>query len=324
MGAQRILIRLPNWLGDLLMSRPLLHALRGSLPEASVTAVGRPASRLLDRERLWNDWKPWPEARTLLQREPSFDSAVVLPPSFSSAWSLPRGIRVRSAFAGEWRSWLLTHPWRRPARGEMHLSQEYLRLGAPVGARTPAASLPPLSPSAAEAEEARRTASAAFGERPYVVLGPGAVYGPAKRWPRERFAALGRRCVERGLGVLICGAADDRPEAEALAREIGAGARALAGTTSTEQQLALCAGARGTISNDSGLAHLAAATGAPTVVIFGSTSSAWTAPLGPRVAVAQRAPVCSPCFQRTCAIGYRCLTAVEVEHVERAWESLAA
>jgi heptosyltransferase-2 len=124
--------------------------------------------------------------------------------------------------------------------------------------------------------------------------------------------------------VLVCGAANDRAQAEAVAGEIGAHARSLAGTTSTEEQLALCAGAAGTICNDSGLAHLAAASGAPTVVIFGSTSSAWTAPLGPRVAIAQRAPVCSPCFQRTCAIGYRCLTAVEVEHALRAWESLAA
>ena len=309
------------------MARPLLHALRASLPNAVVTAVGRPASRLLDRERLWNDWKPWPEARTLLKREPTFDSAVVLPPSFSSAWSLPRGIRVRSGFAGEWRSWLLTHPWRRPPRGDLHLSQEYLRLGEPVLARalsSPLQRVPRLAPSAAETEGARRTARAALGERAYVVLGPGAAYGPAKRWPVERFMALGRRCVERGLGVLVCGAANDRAEAEAVAGEIGTHARSLAGTTSTEEQLALCAGAAGTICNDSGLAHLAAATGAPTVVIFGSTSSAWTAPLGPRVAIAQRAPVCSPCFQRTCAIGYRCLTAVEVADALRAWESLAA
>ena len=78
------------------------------------------------------------------------------------------------------------------------------------------------------------------------------------------------------------------------------------------------------VSNDSGLAHLAAATGAPTVVIFGSTSSAWTAPLGPRVRVVQRPPVCAPCFRRTCRIGYRCLAAVEVAEVARACDELVA
>ena len=165
-------------------------------------------------------------------------------------------------------------------------------------------------------------AQAEIGERPYVVLGPGAAYGPAKRWPAERFVAIGRRCVSRGLGVLACGAAGERDSAESIARAIGDQARALAGDTTIEEQLALCAGARVTVSNDSGLAHVAAASGSPTVVVFGSTSSAWTAPLGPRVAIAQRAPVCSPCFQRTCAIGYRCLVAVLVSDVERAWHEV--
>ena len=78
------------------------------------------------------------------------------------------------------------------------------------------------------------------------------------------------------------------------------------------------------VCNDSGLAHLAAAVGAPTVAIFGSTSSAWTAPLGPRVRIVQRAPVCSPCFQRTCRVGTRCLTAIAVADVERACREVAA
>jgi heptosyltransferase-2 len=228
-------------------------------------------------------------------------------------------------FRGDGRSWLLSHPVRRPARGEMHLSREYLLLGEPLGTGLRPVPVPPLVPSADEILQAgTRRASVELGERPYVVIAPGAAYGPAKRWPKERFVEIGQRCVGRGLAVLACGAQADRPIAEAIAGEIGPDARSLAGQTSPEEQLALCAGARATISNDSGLAHLAAASGAPTIVIFGSTSSAWTAPLGPRVAVVQRAPVCSPCFQRTCAIGYRCLTAVEVGDVERAWDRVAA
>jgi heptosyltransferase-2 len=88
-------------------------------------------------------------------------------------------------------------------------------------------------------------------------------------------------------------------------------------------QAALCAGAAVVVSNDSGMAHLAAATGAPTVAIFGSTASAWTAPLGPRVRVVQKAPVCSPCFRRECRIGYTCLTAVRVEDVQDAMSMIA-
>jgi heptosyltransferase-2 len=317
-----VLIRLPNWLGDLLMARPLLHGLRKALPDAQVTAMGRAASRLLDREAVWDAWLAWPEGCQALAGQ-RFDGALVCPPSFSSAWQLPRGIAVRAGFASEGRSWLLTHPIGRPARGEMHLSREYLRLGSPWGVTAP--SLPALSPSPAELEAAAaRRRAAGLGEGSYVVLGPGAAYGPAKRWPADRFVAIGRRLAERGFAILACGAEEDRAPAEAIATDIGAAARSFAGETSAVEQLAHCAAAHVTISNDSGLAHLAAATGAPTVVVFGSTSSAWTAPLGSKVAVVQRAPVCSPCFQRTCAIGYRCLTAVQVEDVERAVEEIAA
>jgi len=128
----------------------------------------------------------------------------------------------------------------------------------------------------------------------------------------------------RGWAALVAGAAEDRSIAEPMAAAIGERAHAIAGTTSLGEQLALCTLARLTVSNDSGLAHLAGATGAPTVAIFGSTSSAWTAPLGARVRIVQRAPVCSPCFQRTCAIGFRCLTAIDVAEVARICEEVAA
>jgi len=124
--------------------------------------------------------------------------------------------------------------------------------------------------------------------------------------------------------LLVCGAASEREICEAVAAAIGAQARSLAGETSLPVQAALCARATLTVSNDSGLAHLAAATGAPTVVVFGSTSSAWSVPLGPRVRVVQRAPVCSPCFARDCRIGYGCLDAVEVAMVTSAAGELVA
>ena len=322
MAAQNILIRLPNWLGDLLMARPLLHAVRAAHPQARISAIGTPASRLLERERVWDAWEPWPpDARRNGGPRPP-DVALVLPPSFSSAWKLPRGVPLRIGFASEGRSWLLTHALRRPARGEMHLSREYLRCGEPLGARE--VPLPALAAADDELRGAEAHRRSLGLDGPHVVVAPGAAYGPAKRWPAERYVELGRRLAERGLVVLACGAEEDRAVAEWIAGAIGERARSLAGQTSLAEQLALCATARATVSNDSGLAHLAAATGSRTVVIFGSTSSAWTAPLGERVTVIQHAPVCSPCFRRTCQIGYRCLHAVAVSEVERACLSDAA
>jgi heptosyltransferase-2 len=325
MRARRILVRLPNWLGDLLMSRPLLHALRAALPEARVAATGTTASQLLERERLWDAWEAWPpdprDSPGLRHQE--YDVALALPPSFSSAWRLPRRAGTRIGFASDLRSWLLTEALRRPPRGELHQSEEYLLLGKSLGVEP--GTLPILEPLDREREEAgARLRQLEVGGRPYVVLGPGAAYGPAKRWSAERFIELGRRLAARGFAVLACGAEEDRVITMPMVAAIGSPAHSLAGQTSLGEQLALCAGASATVSNDSGLAHLAAASGAPTIALFGSTSSAWTAPLGPRVTVVQHAPVCSPCFQRTCRIGYRCLNAIAVERVERALQTVAA
>lgn len=311
------------------MARPLLHSLRGSFAEAELWAIGTPASPLLEGERLWDRWVA--KDALVSGRDASspfegrrFEAAVILPPSFSSAWTLWRlPVERRIGFAGELRSWLLTDVVKRGPRGGRHLSEEYLELGERLGARR--APLPTLQTS----EQGLALASARLrrlgieGEA-VVVLGPGAAYGPAKRWPAERFVALGQRLRSRGHPILVAGSADDREVADPIAAAIGAGAHAIAGETTLSEQLGLCALAWVTVTNDSGLGHLSASTGAATVVVFGSTSSAWTAPLGPRVTIVQRAPVCSPCFQRTCQIGYVCLDAISVGAVERACESAAA
>ena len=309
------------------MARPALHALRAAHPRAEITACGPGALlELLAPEGLWQRFEALPCAPGLggRLRAARFDAALVLPPSFSSAWLAFRcGARLRVGFAHEGRSWLLTRAMRRPERGNLHLSREYLQLAAAL--ESPEIPLPVLGVSAgAEREAAAMLARAGLGDRPSVILGPGAAYGPAKRWSAERFAALGRQLAARGLAVLVCGAASERDICEDVSAAIGDEARSLAGATSLPVQAALCARARFTVSNDSGLAHLSAATGAPTVAVFGSTSSAWTAPLGPRVRVVQRAPVCSPCFARDCAIGYGCLAAVEVDMVSRAAGELVA
>ncbi len=324
---ERILVRLPNWLGDVLMARPALHALRAAHPGAEITACGPPALlELLAPEALWQRTEEFPGGRGLARRlrAERFDAALVLPPSFSSAWLAFRsGARLRAGFAADGRSPLLTHALRRPARGDLHQSREYLRLVA--GLDAPEVAVPALAVGAGAAAAAGALLThAGAAPRAFAILAPGSAYGPAKRWGAERFAVLGRRLAARQLAVLVCGAAAERPVCGEVAAAIGEAATSLAGETRLPVQAALCARSALTVSNDSGLAHLAAATGAPTVVVFGSTSSAWTAPLGTRVRVVQRAPVCSPCFARQCAIGTVCLAAVDAGMVERAAGELVA
>ncbi|MEO7868041.1 MAG: lipopolysaccharide heptosyltransferase II, partial [Candidatus Eisenbacteria bacterium] len=274
----RYLVRLPNWLGDALMARPLLLSLRTAFPLAEVIAVG-PASLLdlLAGDGLWDSALALSDVRLARKklRAQRVDAAIICPPSFSSAWlAWQIGAAIRAGFRGELRDAMLTHPVARPQRGEMHLSREYLTLGEAIGARG-AGTLEPLPVSGPSVIAARQLS----GDFPYAIIGPGAVYGPAKRWPVERYAEVARQLVERGVRVLACGAQAERSICEEVAGRAGGGVVSLAGRTDLGVQAALCAGARVTVCNDSGLAHLAAATGAPTVSVFGSTSSAWTAPL---------------------------------------------
>jgi heptosyltransferase-2 len=224
---------------------------------------------------------------------------------------------------------LLTRAIARPSRGARHLSEEYVELGRALHAvPEPAAKLMSPAPlrvgGAATAEAEKLLAGHGLEGAPLAVLGPGAIYGPAKRWDAARFAELGARLAKRGHAIAVCGTAAERSICGAVAEDVerrsgGAGAVAsLAGATTLAAQAGLCALSAVVVCNDSGLAHLAAAVGAHTVVIFGSTSSAWTAPLGPHVRIVQHAPVCSPCFQRDCRIGMPCMTAVTVDEVEAA------
>ncbi len=329
-GPSRLLVRLANPLGDALMARPLLHGLRAAHPAAEIRVVG-PARwlGLLSPDLPATTWIEWPErgaARARLAgelRRWRAEAALVLPPSFSSAWFVWRsGARRRIGYAGQGRDALLTEALPRLPRGERHVSEEYLELGGRLGARP--APLPVLPIPAAAREAALRLLEDGGVSGPYAVLGPGATYGPAKRWPEVRFAELGRRLRERGLAPVLSGSAGDAQVCARVGAGLGEPVLDLTGRTDAALAAALCAGADLVVCNDSGLSHVAAAVGAATVAIFGSTSSAWTAPRGARVRVVQRPPVCSPCFQHTCAIGYRCLEAVGVEAVDRACRELAA
>jgi heptosyltransferase-2 len=91
----------------------------------------------------------------------------------------------------------------------------------------------------------------------------------------------------------------------------------LIGKTSLSEALSIIGGARLIVSNDSGLMHLAGFLGTPLVAIFGSTSPAWTRPLGGKFRMATSKCGCSPCFSKTCRYGYyNCLKDISPEQVE--------
>jgi hypothetical protein len=147
---------------------------------------------------------------------------------------------------------------------------------------------------------------------PRIGICPGAEYGPAKRWPAERFAAAMREVHgAQPCEWVIFGVAGDAPAAEEIEKACGFPVRNLAGKTTLDGLMDELSACDALLTNDTGTMHLAAFLGVPTVAVFGSTEPTLTAPLGDFHRVLRHKVECSPCFKRECPIDFRCMTRVE-------------
>ena len=324
----RSLIVAPQWIGDAVMSEPLLARLAARAEQLTVAALPwvAPVYRAMPQVaevielpfahgRL--DWA----ARRRIAREVRgrFDTAYVLPNSLKSAlipWLA--GIARRVGYQGEGRFVLLNRRLPNPA-GRAPMVAFYSAL---AGDPLDAGERPRLRFAESVLDDAARTAGAVRGA--YWVFAPGAEYGPAKCWPAEHYAELARSLHrQHDQPVLLLGSAKEAALCEQIAAQSGGACRVLAGKTSLQDAMALIAGARGVVSNDSGLMHVAAAFGVPQAAVFGSTSPEHTPPLNPRARVLwlkeELQLDCAPCFDRVCRFGHtRCLTGVSAGRVEAA------
>src|SRR5258706_11474798 len=138
-----------------------------------------------------------------------------------------------------------------------------------------------------DAETLQHAAAAAQVEPgAYWAFAPGAEYGPAKCWPATHYAELARSLhAAHGQPVLLLGSGKEAALCESIAAMAPGACRVLAGKTSLQDAMALIAAARGVVSNDSGLMHVAAAFGGPQVAVFGSTRPEDTPPVSTRAKV---------------------------------------
>jgi len=197
---------------------------------------------------------------------------------------------------------------RRP-RGERHLEEEYLDLARAAGVEA----LPPR-PLALEPAAVARAAELLHDVADPLILAPGARYGPAKRWPASRFAQVARAWPG---SVVLVGGAEDAADTAAVRETLGEPVLDLTRKTDLPTLAAVLARASAVVSNDSGAAHVAAALGRPTVVVFGSTDPRWTAPRGEHVRVLWDRVRCAPCFRTRCPYedAYACLRIIESDRV---------
>jgi heptosyltransferase-2 len=343
--ARKILVRVPNWVGDAVLSRPALLQVRQRFPAAELTVLAPPGVADLyhntpgvDRVLVFDRHGRHRGLGGLLRlarelRAEHFDLAVLFQNAFQAALlAFLARIPRRLGYARDARGPLLTHSIPVPRPGEIPPHEtfyymELLRRAGWLDALLVVEQIP-LSPAPAAVERMRQQLQARGLDisnrrnRPLVVLAPGATYGSAKCWLPERYAELSDRLVEAyGAAVLLCGTPAEAGLGDAIAARMRTQPISLIGATTVEEFLALLPSADLFIGNDSGAMHLAAGVGVPQVSIFGPTDEAGTGPLNARARLLKHPVSCSPCFLRHCPIDHRCMTAVGVDQV---WEAVEA
>lgn len=315
------------WIGDFVRCHTIVQLLRARFPDrpvdmlsSTVTApltdympgVRQAVIADLPRRRLGLT-----QQRALAEqlKQQSYSTALVMPRTWKSALApfLAR-IPERIGFAGEAQFFLL-NDLRFGERALPRMIDRCAALALPKNAEAPPQwPAPKLEVTASEAAAWRSRHGLSDEHRSVVALAPGAV-GPSKRWPSAAYAALTSRLIAEGLAVWVLGGPDEK----ALANEVvgDTAARDLTGRDLRNAILAL-ASASVVVSNNSGLLHVAAALGTPSIGIFGPTSPWHWAPLNPLAATVETAAElsCRPCHKPTCRFGHhRCMEEITTDQV---------
>ena len=334
-----ILIIAPNWIGDAVMTQPLLASLKEQYPEANIDVLAstwvapiyRACSEVHEviEAKFEHKQLQW-GLRKQLAKElaiKKYQACFVLPNSLKSAlipWLA--NIPFRVGYRGELRFGLinlsLDNPSKvnRPPMVEHYLALSQL-LNEGQSASTGSNLVPKLNVSSTANQSVQtKLLNAKVDPANVYVMCPGAEYGPTKRWPTSHFAQLAQKLIASNphSQIILLGSKGDH----ALAQEIQPQAKQdshihnWCGDTSLDEAIALIGMGKAVISNDSGLMHIAAALRTPQVAIFGSSDPAHTPPLSDKAKVIWLNLPCSPCHKRECPLGHlKCLNDILPEQV---------
>lgn len=346
----RLLVLAPNWLGDVVMHTPLLTLLDEHRDRVAL-AAGRPVSIHLGVRRAWSDlFRDDPRVDELLiverdrghrgvmgtfrvadlLRQGGYDAILLGPPSLRTglaAWMAR--IPCRVGYRSDGRTPFLTEGLSPLTRGSLHYSREMIALGQAwlksLGVEiieTPDNGIPTALPGC----DSLPSADLGSG-LPVWSVAPGTTYGEAKTWPADRMGDFLELAIgQAGVRIVLLGDEGARGFTHKLRERFkdiwgedphgGAAITDLTGKTDLLTAAGILKSSRAFIGNDSGLMHLAAALGRPTVGVFGSSNPDWTSPLGRHArAIVPVGFSCRPCYLKTCNQSEFCLDTVAGETV---------
>ena len=305
---QRLLLVTPNWFGDTLFATavtravnervPRLHLAVLCVPRSAEILCGNPrVNELIIYEERGKDRGPLAKWRLIRRlRAGAFDGALLLRPSLSRSCLLwCAGIPRRVGHAAPGKDWWLTDRVALPATPE-HRADSYLRLLAAFGWTVSSDVSCEFFVSDNDRALVRQWlhAQGVMNDQRLVVLHPAGNW-EHKRWPAERFAAVGDALRDaHGAQIVITGGEADRALAERVRAAMRTDAIVAAGETTLRQLGALVERADLIITNDSGPLHIAAALKRPFVALFGPTSPSLTGPYHPACGRVLHHPDCCP------------------------------
>lgn len=335
---EKILVFELNWLGDILFSFPLIKALRQAFPKAyiSCAVVPRYADLLA--------YNPWISDLHVLSDENGlatigeklafigvlkkerYDTCLFLKPSSTKAvMATLAGIPERIGFRGK--SAPLTREVDMP-KGEVHRADQLLALAAALGIREADGTYEYFVDEEYEEKVGELIHKEGRGANRIVALNTGGNWGP-KRWPLENFVVLAQMLLERfdDIEILIPGSTKDLAGAQYVVSEAGPErCYTLAGRTGLNDLAALFKRSELVVSADSGPLHLASATGAATIGLFGPTSAKLTGPrgAGENVVIQSDIPCRVPCYVEDCTMDHKCMKSITPERVFKEAERVLA
>lgn len=342
MPKEEIYVRLPNWVGDVVMAEPFLRALRQARPEARISLHGKAftfpflrANGLHDLElplqRRGGPLWPFLEGRRLARTAPRFDLAFLLPNTLSSAlipWVA--GARVRIGYSLSGRSLLLSRALKAAKVGRLRptpMVDYYLQLAAAAGIEVSAALRRPVLEASPESERAVESFFETIPRSEVWALNFGGAWA-TKRYPSDQAAELIRLIAARGHSVLLLGGPDERELGRSIV-EKSSGLKVWGlpeHVFPLDQLAALMKRCRILISTDSGPRHFGVAAGTPTLALIGPTHPGYTGVDFAAGATLCLELPCWPCHKARCprpgAQELECLRSMSAAQVLAAAEAL--
>lgn len=302
------LIIAPNWIGDLLMSYPLIVQLKLSFPNMAIDVLApqsnadilqfMPEIRSSLVNHLQHKKLPLKKMLSTIKeiKTKHYDWSLILPNSLKSS-IIPYLAQIpkRTGYLSEARFLTLNDVYRK--NHSLPLYKQYLSLVFKE--------LEPPFPRLKINENERKRIAACYKISPYIkyiAFCPGAAYGPAKQWPPDYFSQLGSQLIRMGYHIILFGSFGDQPICHQIQKNVTKNITNLCGKTSLKDTTILLSFTEKIVSNDSGLMHIGAALDKELYCLFGSSSPSKTPPLSQKKHIFYLHLQCSPCFKRQCPL----------------------